>query len=113
MSSALISYKGCWDEGSRNWFWKRVALEGFLSESDRFRPCIGSSNCWAFWTKFDRLNMLTGYRGGRQGALDDGVSDVCLSREARQRGWVQRMIRNGSEHGPDVCGDGSSSTRAG
>lgn len=49
-------------EGSRNWFWKRVALEGFRSESDRFRPCMGSRSCWAFWTKLEMLNMVAACR---------------------------------------------------
>lgn len=62
VSSAVISYKGVWDLGSRNWLWNREALEGFLSELVRFRPCIGSINCWAAdWalcTRFERLNMV-------------------------------------------------------
>lgn len=45
VSSALISYRGVCEEGSRNWLWNREALEGFRSELERFSPCVGSMSC--------------------------------------------------------------------
>lgn len=59
MSSALISQRGFCEAGSRNWFWNSDALEGFRSELDRFRPCVGSMSCCAFCTMLEKLeNMI-------------------------------------------------------
>lgn len=60
VNSALISYRGVWEDGRRNWLWKREALEGLRSELERFSPWVGSMSCWALWTMLDRLeNMVS------------------------------------------------------
>jgi hypothetical protein len=60
VSSALISYRGVCESGSRNWLWNREALEGLRSELERFSPWVGSMSCWALWTMLDKLeNMIS------------------------------------------------------
>jgi hypothetical protein len=57
VSSAVISCRGFWVSGSRNWCRKSVDLAGLRSDDEMLRACVGSMSDWAFCTRFERLNI--------------------------------------------------------
>lgn len=63
VSSALISHRGVWEAGRRNWLWKREALDGLRSELERLRPWVGSMSCWALCTMLVRLENMAAVSG--------------------------------------------------
>lgn len=82
VSSALISYRGFCEEGKRNWFWNREALEGFRSELERLRPWVGSMSCWAFCTMLVKLeNMVADQR--RRMAVREGAGSLTTRSRTR------------------------------
>ena len=57
VSSAVISCRGLWVSGSRNWCRKRVDFAGLRSDEEMLRACVGSMSDWALCTRLERLNI--------------------------------------------------------